>query len=67
MDGKEAVCRGKIGSDKGDCGYKETAKVRREAFAESARCHESADLTFFCGCRLSHPLLSVGGSTGVKE
>lgn len=30
-DGKEVVCRGKVGSDKGDCGYKETAKVRTKA------------------------------------
>lgn len=27
QDGKEVVCRGKVGSDKGDCGYKETGKV----------------------------------------
>lgn len=27
-EGKEVVCRGKVGSDKGDCGYKETGKVQ---------------------------------------
>lgn len=27
QEGKEVVCRGKVGSDKGDPGYKETAKV----------------------------------------
>lgn len=27
-DGTEVVCRGKVGSDKGDSGYKETAKAR---------------------------------------
>lgn len=27
VDGKEVVCRGKVGSDKGDFGYSETAKV----------------------------------------
>ncbi|CAM9970325.1 unnamed protein product [Scytosiphon promiscuus] len=29
-DGKEIVCRGTVGSDKGDCGYKETAKMLAE-------------------------------------
>ena len=28
QQGEEVVCRGKVGSDKGDCGYKETGKVR---------------------------------------
>ena len=27
QDGQKVVCRGKVGSDKGDAGYKETAKV----------------------------------------
>ena len=27
VEGKDVVCRAKIGSDKGDGGYKETAKV----------------------------------------
>lgn len=35
-DGKEVVCRGTVGSDKGDPGYKETAKVCRE---QSTRAH----------------------------
>lgn len=36
VDGKEIACRGKVGSDKGDCGYKETAKVRKKAFASQS-------------------------------
>ncbi|CAM9235192.1 unnamed protein product [Ectocarpus sp. 4 AP-2014] len=41
-DGKDVVCRGKVGSDKGDCGYKETAKM----LAECGLCLALDDLEY---------------------
>lgn len=59
VEGKEVACRGKVGSDKGDCGYKETAKVRRRAFASQSVATNTPIRPFFVFLCVLASFLSV--------